>query len=719
MVARTREAASLSMPAYRLPSAYAPPPADGFSMADLVAILSKRKALILQITIVTVMAALIYAFSQPTIWTSSAVVMLENRRSVMADASAPAQEAQISAAEVQNQIQILQSRELAARVIETLGLQNDPEFNGALAAPGIGGILDPRNWGGGNPPATGASTDRIVDAFLENAWAEPVGLSTSISVTARSRDPEKAARIANTLVEAYAQDQVTGRQSASAQAAEWLDARASNLAREVQLQNEDVQRFKARNGLTDAGTGPSLNDQQMMAVNAQIVQARSDLEQKQAAQRSIASDPANSAQALASPLIQQLRTQAAQFSREEADLNSRYGPLHPRLQQLQIQRRDLDQRIAQEVARIAAALRGEVEAAGNHLASLQASLSRAQGTAVRQNMARGELASMEANAASTRTAYEAFIARLRNAQGQDAAMATSARVLSPAAIPQSPAAPKRKLIVSASLPLGLMLGALAALLMEKFGWLLRPRAQRRAQNNDGTAQGRIARSLPANSMEWDGPPILGEITNAGSLKAADYVLDWPTSRFAHATAGLVRQLESRSGEGTVVAMTAAEPGDTKSVVAVAMARAAARMGKRTVIIDCDPTHRASMAMGTNAQAGLYEVLSGAVPLNDAMVKDPRSNIWCLALKQRPSNAATMFASPQMARLIEILRDSCDFVVLDCGPALSGPDAALIARQADATLLVSRREKLQGRNLGHATAALQNAKAAPVAVVLAS
>ncbi len=715
MEARTREAVSLSMPAYRLPPAYAPPPADGFSVADLFAILSKRKALILQVTAATVILAVIYAFSQPTIWTSSAVVMLEGNRSVMADAGAPAAEPQITGAEIQNQIQILQSRELAARVVETLDLQNDPEFNGALAAPGISGILDPRNWGGGDAPAQGTSNDRIVDTFLANIWAEPNGLSTSITVGARSRDPEKAARIANALVSAYAQDQVSGRQSASAQTAEWLDARASNLAREVQLQNEDVQRFKARNGLTDAGVGPSLNDQQMMAVNAQIVQARSDLEQKQAAQRSIASDPANSAQALASPLIQQLRTQAAQFSREEADLSSRYGPLHPRLQQLQVQRRDLDQRIAQEVARITAALRGEVEAASNHLASLTASLSRTQGTAVRQNMARGELASMEANATSTRTAYEAFIARLRNAQGQDAAMATSARVLSPAAIPQSPTAPKRKLIVGASLPLGLMLGALAALLMEKFGWLLRPKTQHRY----GTAQGRTARSLPATSVEWNGPPILGELANAGSLKAADYVLDWPASRFAHATAALVRQLESRSGEGTVVAMTAAEPGDTKSVVAVAMARAAARMGKRTVIIDCDPAHRTTTALGTDAQAGLYEVLSGTVPLNDAMVKDPRSSTWCLALKQRPSNAATMFASPQMARLIEILRDQCDFVVLDCGPALSGPETALIARQADATLLVSRREKLQGRSLGHATAALQNAKAAPVALVLAS
>lgn len=147
---------------------------------------------------------------------------------------------------------------------------------------------------------------------------------------------------------------------------------------------------------------------------------------------------------------------------------------------------------------------------------------------------------MEANATSTRTAYEAFIGRLRNAQDQDSALTTEARLLSPAAVPQSPASPKRKMIIGAALPLGLMLGTLLALLLEKFGYLLRPRAMRR----NGTAQGRLARRLPATAdVEWHGPPILGEISNTGSLKAADYVVDWPSSRFAHATVSLLRQLE--------------------------------------------------------------------------------------------------------------------------------------------------------------------------------
>jgi Mrp family chromosome partitioning ATPase len=328
-------------------------------------------------------------------------------------------------------------------------------------------------------------------------------------------------------------------------------------------------------------------------------------------------------------------------------------------------------------------------------------------------MARTQLAAMEANASSTRTAYESFVTRLRGAQDQDATLTPEGRILSAAAVPDSPSAPKRKLVIGASLPLGLMLGVLLALLAEKFGHLL-PRKNRRS----GAAKGRTARRLTPVEA-WDGPPILGELANSSSLAAADYVIDWPASRFARASVALMRQLESREGEGAVVALTAPEPGDSKSVVAVAIARAAATAGKRAVIVDCDPAHRASAALHSDPSAGLYEVLSGTVPLNNALVRDPRSGAFLLMLKQRPAQAAAMFASPQMHRLLEILRDSCDLVILDCGLTLNGPEAALIARLADATLVVSRRDRLRGRALAHATRMLENAKAAPVGLVLAS
>ncbi len=690
----------------------APPSASGFGLEDFIAILRKHQALILKVAAVTVVAATLYAFSQPTVYSASAVVMLDSRKNTVADASAVLTQLTPDPATMQNQIQILQSRALAQKVITQLGLADDPEFNGTMPAPGLAGLVDPRNWDG----AVGAlDADKLVDNFLKHVWADANGLSTAITVTATARDPRKAARIANALVKAYLDDQVGGRHAATSQTTEWLRGRANDLAAQLQAQNEDIQRFKASHGLADAAPGGSLVDQQMLGINTQIVQARSDLDQKVAQQQSLVSgDPANASAVVTSPLIATLRTQQATLAQQEADLASKYGPMHPKLIELQAQRRDLEQKIAQEIGRIASSVNGEVNTARSHLQSLQSSLRQAEQLSVNQNMARTQLAALESNATSTRNAYETFVTRLRQAQDQDATLTPEGRILSNAAVPQSPSAPKRKLIVGASLPLGLMLGALAALLMEKFGYLLRPKSRRR----NGTAQGRTARRLTPVE-EWDGPPILGELANTSSLAAADYVIDWPASRFARASAALVRQLEAREGEGAVVALTAPEPGDSKSVVAVAMARAAARMGKRAVIVDCDPAHRAAAALHADPKAGLYEVLTGAVPLNDALVRDPKSGVFLLSLRQRPSQPAAMLASPQMHRLLEILRDGCDLVILDCGLALNGPVPALIAAQADATLLVSRRDRLRGRTLAHATEMLESAHAAPVGLVLAS
>ncbi len=77
----------------------------------------------------------------------------------------------------------------------------------------------------------------------------------------------------------------------------------------------------------------------------------------------------------------------------------------------------------------------------------------------------------------------------------------------------------------------------------------------------------------------------------------------------------------------------------------------------------------------------------------------------------------MFSSRPMARLVDILRGGADFVVLDCGLSNTGPDAALIARLADATLLVSRRSALHGPQVAKAARILESAHAAPIGIVV--
>ena len=140
-----------------------------FQFTDLIALIQARRSLIVRVALGTViLAALLIALLLPTKWSSSAVVMLDQRKNNVTDVSAVLSQLTGDPATLQNQVQILTSRELAAKAVAKLGLDNDPEFNPALARPGLMDIasemmslLNPRNWfddGTAPPDNASAST---------------------------------------------------------------------------------------------------------------------------------------------------------------------------------------------------------------------------------------------------------------------------------------------------------------------------------------------------------------------------------------------------------------------------------------------------------------------------------------------------------------------------------------------------------------------------------
>ena len=718
---------SLTSYAANVPPAYAP---RGFQLADFIRIVDARRGLILKVMCGVVLCALIVALALPTLYSSAATVLLDPRKNNITDLSAVISPLTADPAAVQNQIQIITSRDLAATVVDRLKLTADPEFNPAIAPLGLGDILaglNPRTWFAGSKQATPAlQRERVIDNLRRHVWADAQGLSTTITIAASSRDAVKAATIANAVADAYVKGQVANKVDATNATTGWLNRRLSDLAQQLEIQQAAIQRYKASHNLNDSAPGASIVDQQMVGISTQVVQARSELAEKQAvadriSQLVAAGNPADVAQIVSSPLIIQLRTQQAALLAQQADLNSKYGPLHPKMQATEEQKRDLDAKIAQEVGRLAASAANDVMVARAHLNSLQGSLGGTESTAHEQNMARVQLQAMESNATSTRTMYEAFVQRLRQSQNLDDVQTPESRIISSAAVPLYPTGPSRMLIVGASVPLGLLLGILAALLVEKLGPLMPVRVNGAPRATlVPPAKGSAPRAMPQAMTVWNGPPILGEINDPAQLRAADFVLDYPASKYSHAMAALVRELEARpntGGGGAVIALTSADNGESRSAIAVSLARAASRMGKKAIIVDCAPQRLASKAIRAKVKRGLYDVLTGKAPLNAALARDPRSQTYLLATPERPRNSLTMFSSQPMARLVSVLREGADFIVMDCGSLVAGPDAAVIARMADVTVLVSRRQNLHSPLIANAARALEEAQAAPMGIVV--
>ncbi|MEI9886225.1 MAG: Wzz/FepE/Etk N-terminal domain-containing protein [Rhizomicrobium sp.] len=189
-----------------LPLAARPPAA--FELADLPGLLHAKAGLIFRVTLVTVALAVAAVSLMPTRYVSSAILMLDSRKNAIADLSAVLSALPTDPASLQNQIQVLQSRDLAAEVIGKLKLYDDPEFNAALQ-PTVGSALlaalNPRQLFASDPPTPDPAVlrDAIIDTFLSHLSAATVGLSTTITVTFTSRDRDKAALIADAVAQTY------------------------------------------------------------------------------------------------------------------------------------------------------------------------------------------------------------------------------------------------------------------------------------------------------------------------------------------------------------------------------------------------------------------------------------------------------------------------------------------------------------------------------------
>ena len=183
---------------------------------------------------------------QPAVYRATAKVMFDSAR-----ANVQAGEDVVGSAlqgGLQNQIEILRSTSLIVRVIDELGLQDDPRFNPALRPPPerwvddwpvppevedllitVGLVAPPAP-----PPDPTVMTERlervIVQNVLRGLQLRPVPDSQVIEIGYVAGDPRLAARIVNTVAEQYIVDQLEGKLETFRSATTWLTDRVSPAA---------------------------------------------------------------------------------------------------------------------------------------------------------------------------------------------------------------------------------------------------------------------------------------------------------------------------------------------------------------------------------------------------------------------------------------------------------------------------------------------------------
>lgn len=167
----------------------------------------------------------------------------------------------------------------------------------------------------------------------------------------------------------------------------------------------------------------------------------------------------------------------------------------------------------------------------------------------------------------------------------------------------------------------------------------------------------------------------------------------------------------------VIVVTSSIPNEGKTTTAINLALALAEADNNVLLVDGDM--RRSMVqeyLKLDGSVGLSTVLSGAVPLSEALQETTFPGLTVLTAGATPPNPSELLASQAAKKLLAELRGQFDYVIVDSSPLLAVTDGTLLAANADGALLLARYGKTRRDQLTHASEALSNVGAALLGAV---
>lgn len=186
--------------------------------------------------------------------------------------------------------------------------------------------------------------------------------------------------------------------------------------------------------------------------------------------------------------------------------------------------------------------------------------------------------------------------------------------------------------------------------------------------------------------------------------------------FAGAVDGAVDKVRS-------IAVTSAQPGEGKSIVAANLAVVMAQAGERVILVDANmrrPVQHAFFGLPTaSGLSGLYlgdaEGLDAAV--STALQQTTIPNLRLLDAGQIAPNPAELLASARTTAIVAALRAQADAVIFDTPAMGLLTDAVMLASHADGTVMVVRARATRRDLVKTALAKLQATNARVLGIVL--
>ena len=500
--------------------------------------------------------------------------------------------------------------------------------------------------------------------------------SKIVGVSFASRDPARAAQVANAVANVYLDALKREKREEAAQALRHFDQRLADVGEEVTRSERDVHAFRQAH-TADGATGPGVTEQQIAQAARQLALLKSDAT---AAQKKLqdfynlrrqGGSTLDLATALGSPRLHELATAADRKLRG----GDKTDPSLP----------DLLRAIDAEVSATTSRLEMEQATYASQIQSIEGNLTLLRGTAALTNDDTIALQGLERNASALGQVYESLLRQRQDLVDRTKTAEPDIRLLAFAEAPVRAASVNRLYLFPPALVAFMLFGCMIALVLDRLDHTLHGERE-----TTEALQVPCIGLLPRLTLHEQKtiPHLLAESPRAPYSKA-----------IRHIFVGAAPLLRNNS-EHKVVLVTSSVPGEEKTNLAWSLALSAAQLRWQVLVLEAG--HQTSSLRAhalklidrpSSSAPTLADVMANRCPLASAVRPIGTSSIGFLSLGAEPS-LLRVVADPAFTDVLSQIRDAYDLVIMDGPSVFDCSEVRLLVHKVDKVLFAVRWGKTQ-------------------------
>src|SRR5690349_595466 len=652
------------------------------SAADYWRILLKRKWTVFCTAMVIVITTALVTLRMTPIYEASGRISVGRPSSEFLQfKDSPAAEDDYTVA-METQVRILQSDSLALSVIKKLGLDKKPAGKNASVVEAS--------------QTDSTAETAMIARFKSGLRVITVPNTRVLEIRYSNPDRQLAARVVNTLVNTYIEQNIKNKFDSTMQAADWLSRQLADLQIAVETSQEKLVRYQREHEIVGGDEKTNIVTSKLSDLNKELSTAQADRIQKQSFYLYAAGGSDKAFADDRGALINKLREQETELKNQIAQMSVQFGPSYPRVLELKARLDQTEQDMQAESLKNVNRLKSDYLAAAQREKLLREAFDKQKQEANQLNQSAIEYNLLKREADANRQLYDGLLQKLKEAGISAALTSSNVQVVDAARVPLAPSQPNIPRNLELGLLFGLASGIALAFTLEAMDTTISMPEQ--VETYAGLVSiGMIPISSTIRSTATAKMlKARAEKNQPGTTQINLIPHVRPKSEVAESYRALRTSilLSSPSAPPKIILFTSPLPQEGKTTTSVNTAVALSQQGRRVLLVDAD-LRRPSVdkIFGLPPRAGLSEILTGGCTPEQAILQQPElPNLYVLPAGRIPPHPSELLSSPAMKQLIDRWRGEYDHVVFDSPPSLTVTDAVMLSVNADRVIMIVRAGK---------------------------